>query len=247
MPGSLDDLDLLLVMVAKPRMVHRDGIHFQGLRYLAPALAAYIREPVTIRYDPRDITEIRVFHRNRSSAGRSVPSTPARPSPSKTSRPRVQRTAGPCAARSTSGSPGSPTSCPAPPLTRRRSSPRRSHGGQLPGCAPISKTPDDRQPPPSPGPRPSSPPRNTADSRNSPAPSAATATSACATTRPESARRSQPAATHDGTWLSRCCSPGDRARTPTRRHTPPWPAPAPSSTPPPSAAPCANCGRNSNC
>jgi DNA transposition AAA+ family ATPase len=150
MPGSLDDLDLLLVMVAKPRMVHRDGIHFQGLRYLAPALAAYIREPVTIRYDPRDITEIRVFHRNRSSAGRSVPSTPARPSPSKTSRPRVQRTAGPCAARSTSGSPGSPTSCPAPPLTRRRSSPRRSHGGQLPGCAPISKTPDDRQPPPKP-------------------------------------------------------------------------------------------------
>jgi len=63
--ASLDDLDLLLVMVAKPRMVHRDGIHFQGLRYLAPALAAYIREPVTIRYDPRDITEIRVFHRNR--------------------------------------------------------------------------------------------------------------------------------------------------------------------------------------
>ncbi len=59
----------------------------------------------------------------------------------------MQRTAGPCAARSTSGSPGSPTSCPAPPLTRPRSSPRRSHGGQLPGWAPISKTPDDRQPP----------------------------------------------------------------------------------------------------
>jgi putative transposase len=65
MPASLDELDLLLVMVATPRTVHRDGIHFQGLRYLAPTLAAYAREPVTIRYDPRDITEIRVFHRNR--------------------------------------------------------------------------------------------------------------------------------------------------------------------------------------
>jgi putative transposase len=28
-------------------------------------LAAYVGEPVTIRYDPRDIAEIRVFHRNR--------------------------------------------------------------------------------------------------------------------------------------------------------------------------------------
>ena len=32
-PDSLDDLDLLLVMVATPRVVHRDGIRFQGLRY----------------------------------------------------------------------------------------------------------------------------------------------------------------------------------------------------------------------
>lgn len=65
MPESLDQLDLLLVEVAKPRVVHRDGIHFQGLRYLDPLLAFYVREPVTIRYDPRDITEIRVFHRGR--------------------------------------------------------------------------------------------------------------------------------------------------------------------------------------
>ena len=63
MPDSLEDLDLLLVTVAKPRTVQRDGISFQGLRYLHPALAAYVREPVTIRYDPRDITEIRVFHK----------------------------------------------------------------------------------------------------------------------------------------------------------------------------------------
>jgi putative transposase len=64
-PDSLEDLDLLLVMVAKPRVVHRDGIHFEGLRFLSPTLAAYVGETVTIRYDPRDLGEIRVFHRNR--------------------------------------------------------------------------------------------------------------------------------------------------------------------------------------
>ena len=65
MPESLEALDLLLVMVAKSRMVRRDGVHFQGLRYIDPTLAAYVGEPVTVRYDPRDIAEIRVFHRNR--------------------------------------------------------------------------------------------------------------------------------------------------------------------------------------
>ena len=65
MPDSLQDLDLLLVMVAKSRVVRRDGIRFQGLRYLAPALAPYVGEAVTIRYDPRDVSEVRVFHRNR--------------------------------------------------------------------------------------------------------------------------------------------------------------------------------------
>jgi hypothetical protein len=52
-PDTLEDLDLLLVMVATPRVVHRAGIRFQGLRYLDPTLAAYVGEPVTIRYDPR--------------------------------------------------------------------------------------------------------------------------------------------------------------------------------------------------
>lgn len=65
MPDSQEDLDMLLLMVAKSRVVHRDGIHFQGLRYLDPTLAAYVRESITIRYDPRDLAEIRVFHRNR--------------------------------------------------------------------------------------------------------------------------------------------------------------------------------------
>jgi putative transposase len=65
MPDSLEQLDVLLVTAATSRAVHRDGVHFQGLRYLHPTLAAYVRETVTIRYDPRDITAIRLFHRNR--------------------------------------------------------------------------------------------------------------------------------------------------------------------------------------
>ncbi len=65
LPESAEQLDLLLLTVAKSRKVHPDGIHFQGLRYLDPVLAAYVGEPVTIRYDPRDLAEIRVFHRDR--------------------------------------------------------------------------------------------------------------------------------------------------------------------------------------
>ena len=65
LPESLEELDLLLVMHAKPRVVRRDGIHFEGLRYVSPTLAGYVGEPVTIRYDPRDLSEIRVFHRDR--------------------------------------------------------------------------------------------------------------------------------------------------------------------------------------
>ena len=64
LPDSLEELDLLLVMHAKPRVVQRDGIHFEGLRYVSPTLASHVREPITIRYDPRDLSEIRVFHRN---------------------------------------------------------------------------------------------------------------------------------------------------------------------------------------
>ena len=61
MPDSLEDLDRLLLTVAKTRVVRRDGIRFQGLRYVSPTLAGYVGRSVVIRYDPRDITEIRVF------------------------------------------------------------------------------------------------------------------------------------------------------------------------------------------
>ena len=62
MPESLEQLDLLLLTAAKTRVVRRDGIHFHKLRYLDTTLAAYIGEEVVIRYDPRDMAEIRVFH-----------------------------------------------------------------------------------------------------------------------------------------------------------------------------------------
>jgi putative transposase len=65
LPQTSAELDLLLVMVPTPRRVQRDGIRFAGFRYLDPTLAAYVGETVTIRYDPRDLAEIRVFHRDR--------------------------------------------------------------------------------------------------------------------------------------------------------------------------------------
>jgi putative transposase len=63
LPETLEQLDLLLLTVAQPRRVHQDGIRFQGLRYLDLTLAAYVGEDVVIRYDPRDLAEVRVYHR----------------------------------------------------------------------------------------------------------------------------------------------------------------------------------------
>jgi putative transposase len=62
MPDSLEQLDLLLLTVTKARKVHPDGIHFQGLRHVDLTLAAYIGESVVLRYDPRDVAEVRIFH-----------------------------------------------------------------------------------------------------------------------------------------------------------------------------------------
>mgnify|MGYP001761618849 FL=1 len=44
--------------------MQRDGIHFEGLRYTAATLAPFVGSTVSVRYDPRDVTEIRVFHRD---------------------------------------------------------------------------------------------------------------------------------------------------------------------------------------
>lgn len=65
LPDSPEQLDLLLLTVATPRTVHPDGIRFQGLRYLDLTLAAYVGEAVTIRYDPRDLAELHIYHRGR--------------------------------------------------------------------------------------------------------------------------------------------------------------------------------------
>lgn len=64
MPETLEELDGLLLTVPKHRIVQRDGIHFQGQRYLSPTLAPFVGRPVTIRYDPRDVSEIRVYDRD---------------------------------------------------------------------------------------------------------------------------------------------------------------------------------------
>jgi putative transposase len=52
-------------MVARSRRVHRDGVRLNGLRYIDPALAAYVGEAVMVRYDPADMAEIRVYHDDR--------------------------------------------------------------------------------------------------------------------------------------------------------------------------------------
>ena len=64
-PEALEQLDLLLLTVAKARKVHPDGIRFLGFRYVDTTLAAYVGEAVILRYDPRDVAEIRVFHQGR--------------------------------------------------------------------------------------------------------------------------------------------------------------------------------------
>lgn len=64
-PESLEQLDFLLMQEVRTRKLRRDGIHFQGLRYLSLTLATYVGEDVTIRFDPRDMGEIRVFYKDR--------------------------------------------------------------------------------------------------------------------------------------------------------------------------------------
>lgn len=71
-PESVEQLDLLLLHVAKTRRVQQDGIHFQGQRYFDTNLAAYVGEDVTIRYNPHDLAVIRVFTKAALSAMQSA-------------------------------------------------------------------------------------------------------------------------------------------------------------------------------
>lgn len=60
-PTHPEDLDLLLLTAAATRKVQRDGIQFASTRYVSPVLAAYVGEHVTVRFNPRDVGEIRVY------------------------------------------------------------------------------------------------------------------------------------------------------------------------------------------
>lgn len=64
MPDGREQLDLLLLTIAKTRKVQRDGIRFQGFRYFDINLSGYVGEEVTIRFDPRDMAEIFVYADN---------------------------------------------------------------------------------------------------------------------------------------------------------------------------------------
>jgi putative transposase len=64
-PDSLEQLDLLLLTIAKTCIVQPGGVRFQGMRYIDPTLAAYIGETVLLRYDPRDMAEVRLFHKGK--------------------------------------------------------------------------------------------------------------------------------------------------------------------------------------
>lgn len=64
-PDSLEQLDLLLLTLAKTRQVRRDGIRFSGYRYFDVSLSGYIGEEVIVRYDPRDLSHVLVYSDNR--------------------------------------------------------------------------------------------------------------------------------------------------------------------------------------
>ena len=204
-PKAWRTLDMLLVMVAKPRCVHRDGIHFQGLRYIDPTLAAMSARPsrsATIRATwARSGSSTATLPvpcgqpgtRRRSRHPQGYPGRAARPPPLAAQR------------RSTSASHGSSDSLPAQRSLpgRRRQRPaatprvgpaanlsrRTDHDGRTAGSA-----------------RTLSSPRSIAASPSSPTPCASTATSASVTARPASARRSPPAATPTGTSPNLCSS-----------------------------------------
>jgi putative transposase len=216
MPDSLEQLDLLLLTVAKPRKIHPDGIHFQGLRYLDPVLAAYVGDSVVIRCDPRDMAEIRVF------AGAGFLCRAICPELAGTTVSLKDITAARNARRrglavACGNGPASWTGCSAPTRNSRRQAsmkhPRpllaRPHGSSSTGRSSPCKTrsrprgttlrPPMKRVPQQPRRYRSWSPKSTAGSPSSPTRSAATATSAFATGRPGSARPCLPGSTPDGT------------------------------------------------
>lgn len=73
LPKSVRQLDLWLMRVAKARKMMPDGIHLFTQLYVAQELVAYIGEWMVVRYDPRDLEEIEVYHGNQwVGTGRAV-------------------------------------------------------------------------------------------------------------------------------------------------------------------------------
>jgi putative transposase len=62
LPSELEQLDLLLTFAAT-RIVNQEGIRFNKYWYKDLTLSAYVGETVTIRYDPEDIAELRVYYK----------------------------------------------------------------------------------------------------------------------------------------------------------------------------------------
>jgi putative transposase len=61
MPDSLAALDLMLLHVGRPRKVRRDGIRFKTFTYFDLEVSKYVKQSVSVRYDPRDMSEIYVY------------------------------------------------------------------------------------------------------------------------------------------------------------------------------------------
>ena len=88
MPDSLQELDGLLLTVPKNRVVQRDGIHFQGQRYLAPTLAPFVGTAIdeahpNLRLSLRDIETARRARRKqlRRAINDRIPTVATREEP----------------------------------------------------------------------------------------------------------------------------------------------------------------------
>ncbi len=66
MPESINSLHMLLMTISESRLVRKDGIHTNSLRYTNTELQhGYMREWVGVRYDPSDVSQIYVFLDNK--------------------------------------------------------------------------------------------------------------------------------------------------------------------------------------
>jgi putative transposase len=61
LPETEAALDLLLLPVARPYKIRRDGIHFQTNRYWCDELLSWIGETVDVRFDPQRLDQIVIF------------------------------------------------------------------------------------------------------------------------------------------------------------------------------------------